>query len=442
MTAPEKMRLLLLGSGGREHALAWKLSQSPCVESIVVIPGNAGTRQLAKTKNMVAAEPNDIRRIAKKENVSLAVFADESDLHSGVVDSFSTGISCIGPNSRATALEASKVLAKGFMGRHGIPTAKYWAFEDPVDARFFLHYSFAEGACRLVLKKQGLTGSRDVFIVGCMEDAENALEKIFAEAAACHPRRSGVMIEQYLAGPEFSVLVLMDGSDVLTFPPYVDFRQRKESNQGPFTGGMGCVLPTSRCPGHMLERIEQGIIQRTIKGMRQEGLEFSGFLCLGIIVTGEGPKLVEYDVRLGDPETQALVTFLHPMQDLARVLMDYSMGRLGSKALSFPKLYATVVVAVTEDYPDHVSVNRKIRVQGPLGNNSHIFHSHTFTEAGGDQGIPTLVHARGGRVLSVCGVGDTPEEANHRAYRGMERIAFNGMDYRRNICEPLEPNVY
>ncbi|RSM13723.1 hypothetical protein CEP52_001695 [Fusarium oligoseptatum] len=216
---PKNMRLLLLGSGGREHALAWKLSQSPRVESIVVIPGNAGTGQLAKTKNMVAVGPDDILRVAKKESVSLAVFTNETDLHSGIVDSFSSGICCIGPNSRAAALETSKVFAKGFMSRHGIPTAEYWIFEDPIDARSFLHHSFAEGARRLVLKKQGLTGSRDVFIVGCMEDAENALEKLFAEATTSHPRQSGVMIEQYLDGPEFSVLVLTDGSDVLTFPP-------------------------------------------------------------------------------------------------------------------------------------------------------------------------------------------------------------------------------
>ncbi|RSL64637.1 hypothetical protein CEP53_003978 [Fusarium sp. AF-6] len=370
------MRLLLLGSGGREHALAWKLSQSPRVESIVVIPGNAGTGQLAKTKNMVAVGPDGILRVAKKESgllipsqVVSSPFKPRTTVETPwMTDILKAGICCIGPNSRAAALETSKAFAKGFMSRHGIPTAEYWIFEDPIDARSFLHHSFAEGARRLVLKKQGLTGSRDVFIVGCMEDAENALEKLFAEATTSHPRQSGVMIEQYLDGPEFSVLVLTDGSDVLTFPPYVDFRRRRESNQGPFTGGMGCVFPTSRCPDRLLEEIEQGVVQRTIKGLRQEGLEFSGFLCLGIIITGEGPKLVEYDVRLGDPETQALVAFLHPEQDLARVLIDCSMGRLGSKALSFPKRHTAVVVAVTEDYPNHTSVDREIRVQGPLEN--------------------------------------------------------------------------
>ncbi|EWZ96462.1 hypothetical protein FOCG_05781 [Fusarium oxysporum f. sp. radicis-lycopersici 26381] len=419
---PEPLRVLLLGSGGREHALAWKLCQSPLVELIVVCPGNVATEELTKTKNCKYESLEQALSVSKSRNINLAVFTNEADLAAGAVDLFSQeGIPCIGPPKKASLLETSKVFAKRFMSKNNIPTATYGHFSCYEESLLFIEDQFAQGRRKVVLKHPGIGARQGVFVIETLEEAKQTLPDF------------DILIEEFLEGREFTIMALTDGRNFTMFPPYLDFKTRKENNQGPMTGGMGCVCPTIRCTESMFQALAQGFMARTIAGLGKEGLDFPGFIAIDVILTHDGPIAIEYDLRLGDPETQALMPLIQPDLDLAKVLAQCHSDQISLSSSLFQKdRFAAVVVAVTKKYPlEPETQPLHVNLTTPTQKDTIIYHSHTFHSS--VQPSQPVVQARGGRVLGVCGIGNNLDVAAQRAYSGMEAVKFEGMEYRTDI---------
>ncbi|KAL7764482.1 hypothetical protein ACKLNR_005627 [Fusarium oxysporum f. sp. zingiberi] len=451
---PEPLRVLLLGSGGREHALAWKLCQSPLVELIVVCPGNVATEELTKTKNCKYESLEQALSVSKSRNINLAVFTNEADLAAGAVDLFSQeGIPCIGPPKKASLLETSKVFAKRFMSKNNIPTATYGHFSCYEESLLFIEDQLAQGRRKVVLKHPGIGARQGVFVIETLEEAKQTLVAEFG-GQPCGPSHQpdfDILIEEFLEGREFTIMALTDGRNFTMFPPYLDFKTRKENNQGPMTGGMGCVCPTIRCTESMFQALAQGFMARTIAGLGKEGLDFPGFIAIDVILTHDGPIAIEYDSRLGDPETQALMPLIQPDLDLVKVLAQCHSDQISLSSLLFQKdRFAAVVVAVTKKYPlesetQPLHVNLTTPTQKGMSSgltgyfdiaidsseDTIIYHSHTFHPS--VQPSQPVVQARGGRVLSVCGIGNNLDVAAQRAYSGMEAVKFEGMEYRTDI---------
>ncbi|KAH7176176.1 phosphoribosylglycinamide synthetase [Dactylonectria macrodidyma] len=283
------------------------------------------------------------------------------------------GIPCIGPTKSAALLETSKAFAKEFMRRHGIPSADYGLFSSHHETLQFVKNAIENGTNQLVIKYQGLTGGRNVFVGNSLEEAEAVLEKYFPLDTESRSEKAFILVEHFLEGEEFSIIALTDGTTSLMFPPYLDFKRRQDRDQGPSTGGMGCICPTQRCPDALLQVIQKSFVKRTLGVMRQEDLGFASFIAIDTIITKDGPMAIEYDVRLSDPETQALMSLISPDVDLAASLKDCSLQQLSPLSLSFEKLHAVVVVAVAKTYP-HCSAklipNVNISSHFPSGKNS------------------------------------------------------------------------
>ncbi|KAK2125926.1 phosphoribosylglycinamide synthetase [Fusarium oxysporum II5] len=415
---PEPLRVLLLGSGGREHALAWKLCQSPLVELIVVCPGNVATEELTKTKNCKYESVEQALSVSKSRNINLAVFTNEADLAAGAVDLFSQeGIPCIGPPKKASLLETSKVFAKRFMSKNNIPTATYGHFSCYEESLLFIEDQLAQGRRKVVLKHTGIGARQGVFVIETLEEAKQTLVAEFG-GQPCGTSRQ----------PDFDILI----EEFLE-----DFKTRKENNQGPMTGGMGCVCPTIRCTESMFQALAQGFMARTIAGLGKEGLDFPGFIAIDVILTHDGPIAIEYDLRLGDPETQASMPLIQPDLDLAKVLAQCHSDQISLSSLLFQKdRFAAVVVAVTKKYPlESETQPLHVNLTTPTQKDTIIYHSHTFHPS--VQPSQPVVQARGGRVLSVCGIGNNLDVAAQRAYSGMEAVKFEGMEYRTDIDNVL-----
>ncbi|KAK7578895.1 hypothetical protein V3481_014717 [Fusarium oxysporum f. sp. vasinfectum] len=452
--SPEPLRVLLLGSGGREHALAWKLCQSPLVELIVVCPGNVATEERTKTKNCKYESLQQALSVSKSRNINLAVFTNEADLAAGAVDLFSQeGIPCIGPPKKASLLETSKVFAKQFMSKSNVPTATYGHFSCYEESLLFIEDQLAQGRRKVVLKHPGIGARQGVFVIETLEEAKQTLVAELGVQTCGSSRQPDfdILIEEFLEGREFTIMALTDGRNFTMFPPYLDFKTCKENNQGPMTGGMGCVCPTLKCTESMFQALAQGFMARTIAGLGKEGLDFRGFVAIDVILTHDGPIAIEYDLGLGDPETQALMPLIQPDLDLAKVLAQCHSDQISLSSLLFQKdRFAAVVVAVTKKYPlesetQPLNVNLTTPTQKgmPSGMTGYfdiaidssedtvIYHSHTFHPS--VQPSQPVVQARGGRVLSVCGIGNNLNVAAQRAYSGMEAVKFEGMEYRTDI---------
>ncbi|KAI9802864.1 MAG: hypothetical protein M1833_001463 [Piccolia ochrophora] len=422
----ERLRILLLGNGGREHALAWKLSQSPRVEWISVVPGNGGTAEgLRNVYNKEDIKPDDYESMvafAKKTNVNLVVPGPEAPLVDGIEAYFrAAGIRCFGPSKAAARMEGSKTFSKDFMRRNKIPTAEYRNFDEYDAAREYLD----SVTHSVVIKASGLAAGKGVLIPSSKEEAHAALKDVMLEKEF-GAAGDEVVIEEFLEGDELSILAFSDGYTIRALPPAQDHKRIHDGDQGPNTGGMGCYAPTKIASKATLEQIQKTILQPTIDGMRREAFPFVGMLFSGLMMTKTGPKVLEYNVRFGDPETQTILPLLSPDTDLAEIMVACTEHWLdGVEILIEPKFGATVVVAAG-GYPGSYKKGINMTLDA-VDDDIKIFHAGT-TKA--DNQLKTS----GGRVIAASATADSLEDAVSRAYEGIKSIHFEGMYYRKDIA--------
>ena len=418
------MKLLVVGSGGREHALAWKLAQSPMVETVFVAPGNAGTEREAKLTNLAKTDHQDLIEFCRAENIAFTVIGPEAPLAAGIVDDFrAAGLPVFGPTRAAAQLESSKDFAKAFMKRHGIPTAQYQTFEDAKSAH---DYVDAKGA-PIVIKADGLAAGKGVIVAMTLKEAHDAIDDMLLGNKMGNAG-ARVVIEDFLQGEEASFIVMVDGEHVLPMATSQDHKRLLDGDQGPNTGGMGAYSPAPVVTPEVYERAMNEIILPTVRGMKADGNEFSGFLYAGLMIDQHGaPYTIEFNCRFGDPETQPIMSRLD--SDLAVLVQAALDGKLDGVSAEWNPQTAVGVVLAAENYPDNPKKGDIISGLDEADNIGKVFHAGT--SAGGNGEILT----DGGRVLCVVGLGDDTAAAKAKAYQALEKIRFDGMQYRRDIAD-------
>lgn len=426
--AYQALRILLIGNGGREHALAWKLSQSPLVESIIAVPGNGGTATCPKTTNNATVSADDfpgLVALAQSQGINLVVPGPEQPLVDGVESFFTAvGIPVFGPSQAAARMEGSKTFSKDFMKRHNIPTAAYENFSDYESARKYIDTVQHD----VVIKATGLAAGKGVIIPQTKEEAHQALREIMCDKAF-GSAGDEVVIEEFMTGDELSILSFCDGYTIKSLPPAQDHKRIFDGDQGPNTGGMGCYAPTNIATPELVARIEREILEPTITGMRNDRFPFRGILFTGLMITPEGPKVLEYNVRFGDPETQTVLPLLSDDTDLGEVMLACAKGYLSSVNLKIQSKFSATVVVAAGGYPGNYAKGTPMTVGSPAaGSGITIFHAGT--KLAGDQ-----LQTSGGRVIAANAVGSSLEEAVKKAYEeGIKLIQFDKMFYRRDIA--------
>ena len=419
------MKVLVIGNGGREHALAWKLAQSPRVQMVFVAPGNGGTACDPALRNVPITDLQALADFAQAEKVALTVVGPEAPLAAGVVDLFrARGLRIFGPTQAAAQLESSKAFAKEFMGRHGIPTAAHATFEDAAQAHAYVD---ARGA-PIVIKADGLAAGKGVVVAMTLDEAHAAIDHTLP--AGQHGGR--VVIEEFMAGEEASFIVASDGRHVVALATSQDHKRLNDGDQGPNTGGMGAYSPAPVVTPNVHARAMQDIILPTIAGMAAEGHPFTGFLYAGLMIDAQGqPKTVEFNARLGDPEAQVLLMRLK--SDLVDLFWHATEGTLDQVDLQWDRQVALGVVMAAEGYPAHPRKGDPIAglpdpaQPNPLGADVQVFHAGTDRRADG------TVVTQGGRVLCVTALGDSVRVAQQRAYQALAPIHFAGAQWRHDI---------
>jgi phosphoribosylamine--glycine ligase len=416
------MKLLVIGSGGREHALAWKLAQSPRVATVYVAPGNGGTASEEGLVNVpLTAIASLVEFVRRDGDIAFTVVGPEAPLADGVVDAFrAAGLKIFGPTRAAAQLESSKDFAKQFMARHGIPTAAFGTFTDAAQAHAYID---AKGA-PIVVKADGLAAGKGVVVAATAEEAHAAVDAMLAGNSMGEAGHR-VVIEECLLGEEASFIVMVDGEHVLPLASSQDHKRLLDNDQGPNTGGMGAYSPAPVVTPELHARIMREVIHPVVEGMAADGIRYTGFLYAGIMVGAEGaPKVLEFNCRMGDPETQPIMMRLK--SDLPSLVDAAISGRLDRVEAEWDRRTALAVVLAAEGYPD---APKKGAVIGPLpaaADDLHIFHAGTAATDG-----QTVVS--GGRVLAVTALGDSVRMAQKRAYEAVAAIRFDGMQYRRDI---------
>lgn len=413
------MKLLVVGNGGREHALVWKLKQSPLVKQIYIARGNAGSWQIAKR---VDIDPLDIKGLAEfaiREGIDFTVVGPEAPLVGGIVDEFeSRGLKILGPNKRASMLEGSKVFAKDFMQRYQIPTAEYQVFYDAVKAKRFV----MDFGTPLVIKADGLAGGKGAVVCYDQKTAMEAIDRIMVRGELGSAGKR-VVIEQFLEGEEASYIVLLDGDRYIPLPTSQDHKRLLDGDMGPNTGGMGAYSPNPFVGEEIEKAIKHQVIERLISGLKEEGIYYRGFLYAGLMLTKDGPKVLEFNVRLGDPEAQPIL--MRIKGDFMKNLLDFYEGKAIN--LDIDRRYALCVVLASRGYPEKPQAGGVIYGLDAIKEEDVIvFHAGTDIKDG-------KVIAKGGRVLNVCAWGESIKDARDKAYRVIESIKFEGMQYRRDI---------
>ena len=419
------MKLLVIGSGGREHALAWKLKQSPRVSEVIVAPGNAGTAREPGVRNAAVdvTDADGLLTLALDEDIALTVIGPEAALAAGVSDRFrAAGMRCFGASRIAAQLESSKAFAKDFLARHNIPTARYAVFTELAPALAHVR----EHGAPIVIKADGLAAGKGVVVALTLADAEQTLRDMLG-ARSFGDASARVVIEEFLAGEEASYIVMSDGRNVLPLATSQDHKRRDEGDLGPNTGGMGAYSPAPVVTPAVERRILEEVIRPTIAGMAAEGAPFIGFLYAGLMIDGTGaPKVIEFNARLGDPETQPIMLRLE--SDLVDLIEDTLDGRLDAVRAQWDPRPALGIVVAAAGYPGKVRSGDVIHgLDGDVGEDAKVFHAGTKLDASGH------VVTAGGRVLAVCALGADITAARERAYAVARGIRFEGAFLRRDI---------
>ena len=419
------MKILLIGSGGREHALAWKLAQSDQVHKVYVAPGNGGTatakQQLGGIENLPITDLFELANFAKREKIHLTVVGPEAPLAAGIVDVFrNEGLRIFGPTRLAAQLESSKDFSKAFMKRHGIPTADYKTFSNAQDAHAYLN----EKGAPIVIKADGLAAGKGVVVAMGLDEAHAAVEMMLSDNKF-GGAGARVVIEEFLSGEEASFIVLVDGKNVLALATSQDHKRLLDADQGPNTGGMGAYSPAPVVTPEIHARALREVIIPTVKGMASDGIPYTGFLYAGLMISPNGTiKTLEFNCRMGDPETQPIMARLR--SDLVYAL-DFAVdGKLDEINLEWDRRTALGVVLAAFNYPDHPRTGDEI-IGMPIDTEDQlIFHAGTQFQNG------KLVTS-GGRVMCVVGLADTVRAAQQKAYAAIENVHFDGMQFRKDI---------
>jgi phosphoribosylamine--glycine ligase len=422
------MNILLLGSGGREHALAWKIRQSSLCSQLFIAPGNGGTGSVGTNVNMGVNDFPAIEKFVQENQVGLIVVGPEDPLVNGVYDYFhAKGIAVIGPSKEAAQLEGSKAFSKKFMQRHGIPTAAYAEFTAD---NFEAGKAYLAGhALPIVLKADGLAAGKGVVICQTHDEAQQVfadmiLNKQFGEAS------SRVVVEQFLSGIEISVFVLTDGRDYKIIGHAKDYKRIGEGDTGLNTGGMGCVSPVPFANAAFMQKVEDRIIKPTINGLHTEGLVYKGFVFFGLINVEGEPFVIEYNCRMGDPETEVVMPRLK--SDLVEMLVKLSNDNLAACQAVIDEKAAATVMAVSAGYPSDYEKGKQMQLPGSLPHDVMLFHAGTKLDANGN------LLTNGGRVITATALATTIQEAAAHAKAAIEQVQFEGKYYRRDIGYEFE----
>ena len=419
------MKILLIGSGGREHALAWKIAQSPQVQTVYVAPGNGGTatakQVTAGIQNLPISDLQELADFAKREKIHLTVVGPEAPLAAGIVDVFrNNGLRIFGPSQLAAQLESSKDFSKAFMKRHGIPTAEYQTFSNALEAHAYID---AKGA-PIVIKADGLAAGKGVVVAMHLAEAHAAVDMMLADNKLGNAG-ARVVIEEFLTGEEASFIVLVDGKHVLALATSQDHKRLLDADQGPNTGGMGAYSPAPVVTPEIHARALREVIMPTVNGMKSDGIPYTGFLYAGLMISPDGKiKTLEFNCRMGDPETQPIMARLR--SDLVNALDHAVDGTLNEVELDWDRRTALGVVLAAYNYPD-TPRNGDVITGIPVDTEDQLtFHAGTKLQDG------KLVTS-GGRVMCVVGLSDTVRGAQQKAYEAIAQIQFDGMQYRKDI---------
>ncbi len=423
------MKILVVGSGGREHALAWKIAQSPLANKVYCVPGNAGTMSIAEN---VAIDPNDITRIAdfaNAEKVDLTVVGPELPLAMGIVDEFEEkGLKIFGPTMSAAELEGSKVFAKQFMDRHKIPTARFKIADNPEQAKAFLQSE--EIPFPLVVKADGLAAGKGVIICNSLKKAELAVNTIMVEKKFGESGNR-IVIEEFLRGKEASFIVISDGVKILPFVTTMDHKAVYDGDKGPNTGGMGAISPSPFVDQELFNETVKTIVFPTVTRMLEEGRKYVGVLYVGLILTEEGPKVLEYNCRFGDPETQPQMLRLE--SDLVEILLATLKGNVLEKEVAWTKKPSGCVVLASGGYPTKYEKGKQIEGLKEAADipGITIFYAGTEFKDG-------KYYTSGGRVIGVCASEETLADTMNKIYEAIGKVSFDAMHYRRDIGAEME----
>jgi len=415
------MDVLVVGGGGREHALAWRLAQSPRVSRVYVAPGNAGTSSEDGLFNIELSKTEDLIQFAQRESISMTVVGPEAPLSEGIVDAFrAEGLRIFGPGKDAARLESSKDFAKEFMARHDIPTSGYRTFDNPLPAHDYIR----ERGAPIVVKADGLAAGKGVVVAQSEEQAHAAVDMMLVDNGM-GSAGARVVIEDFLEGEEASFIVMVDGEHVLPLASSQDHKRLLDGDEGPNTGGMGAYSPAPVLTPSLHARAMREVIRPVVTGMAQSGTPYTGFLYAGLMISPEGvPKVLEFNCRMGDPEAQPIM--LRLTSDLYSLLDHATRGTLDQVEAEWDRRVGLGVVMAAADYPANPRKGDEITGLPPQGNDSHVFHAGTALKDG-------KIVTSGGRVLCVTALGDTVRMAQRRAYEIADQIHFDGKQMRRDI---------
>jgi phosphoribosylamine--glycine ligase len=423
------MRILLLGSGGREHALAWKMAQSSILEALFIAPGNAGTMQHGKNVDLSVNDFKGIKQFVLENNIDTVVVGPEDPLVNGIADFFESDeeiskVAVIGPNKEAAQLEGSKDFAKKFMKRHNIPTAKYGTFtKDTLKEG----YAFLESMkAPYVLKADGLAAGKGVLILETLKEAKAELKNMLADAKF-GDASSRVVIEEFLSGVELSCFVITDGDGYKKLPEAKDYKRIGEGDTGLNTGGMGAVSPVPFANPTFLDKIENQVIIPTIKGLKAEGISYKGFIFFGLINVKNEPYVIEYNCRMGDPETEVVIPRLK--SDILDLFEGVATTTLSERDVRFDERSAATVMMVSGGYPESYKKGKQIYGLNTVSD-SIVFHAGTKADG-------PVVQSSGGRVMAITSYGKDLETALKRSYGSIEKIEFDGANYRKDIGQDV-----